>query len=103
MIPQLSAMADVAGVIVPSNPEDLKKIRKSMEEISNVMTMIEAKRAFITDELKAIAEKYELPQKFVRKMARAFHTQTFKQELQEMEDFELLYTRVLGESQSDDD
>lgn len=101
MIPQLSAMADVAGVVVPTNPEDLKKIRKSLEEISNVMTMIESKRAFITDEIKAVSEKYELPQKFVRKMASAFHKQTFKQELQEMEDFERLYTQVLGESLDD--
>lgn len=94
----MMAMADVSGVIVPTNPEDLKKIKSSLQEISNVMTMIEAKREFISEEIKALVENYELPAKFVRRMANAFHKQSFKQEIAETEDFERLYTQVIGET-----
>lgn len=93
----IDAMAADAGIIIPSNPEDRVKIRKSMEEISNVMTMIEAKREFIKEEIKALSEKYELPTRFLNKMASAFHRQTFKKEIDDMEDFERLYTEVIGE------
>lgn len=87
---------DVAGVVVPSNPEDLRKIKETLVLISNEMTLIESHRALIADELKNMAETYDLPAKFCRKMASAYHKQTFTQEVQEMDDFETLYEAVVG-------
>lgn len=88
---------DTVQVVVPSNPEDRKKIRQSMQTISDEMTKVEGIRSFITEECKAIAEKYDLPPRFVRKMARAYHTQTFQKEMAEMEEFESLYVQVIGD------
>ena len=98
---QLMSAADLAQVIVPTNPEDLKKIKAALTQISDTMTIIEGHRGVISDDLKSISETYDLPAKFVRKMARAYHTQTFKKEVQEMEDFQVLYEQVMGEKASD--
>jgi hypothetical protein len=90
-------MPSVSEVIIPSNPEDLKQIKSVMKTISDSLTTIEGHRALINDEIKAVSEKFELPTKFIRKMAKTYHKQTINKELQEMEDFERLYTQVLGE------
>jgi hypothetical protein len=84
-------------VIVPTNPADLAKIKAAIQEVSNVMTMIEAKRDFIGDEVKNISETYDIPTKYVRKMVKVFHKQTFHREMEEMSDFESLYYAVTGE------
>lgn len=83
-------------VIVPSNPADLKKIKDMMHLISGLLTGIEASRSTINEDLKALAEEFSLPVKFLRKMAKTYHKQTINAELQEMEDFERLYSQVLG-------
>lgn len=93
----LASMAAQMGVVIPSNPAERAAIKASMKEISDVMTMIEAKREFISEEIKALAEKHKLPPKFLRKMAAAYHRQTFQKEKQEMEDFETLYESIVGD------
>jgi hypothetical protein len=90
-------MSQFTNIVIPSNPTEREAIKSSMKEISDVMTMIEAKRQFITDEIKALSEKYKLPARFLRKMARAYHSQTFQKEKQEMLDFEALYESIVGE------
>jgi hypothetical protein len=93
----LESVAEQMGVVIPTNPTERAAIKSSMKEISDVMTMIEAKRQFISDEIKALSEKYKLPAKFLRKMASAYHRQTFQKEKQEMEDFEILYESIIGD------
>jgi hypothetical protein len=94
---KLDSMTTEMGVTIPSNPQDRAAIKAVMRDISDAMTMIEAKREFIKEELKALAEKYEMPVKLLRKMARAYHRQTFEKEKQEMEDFEALYESIIGD------
>ena len=84
-------------VIIPSNPEDRAAIKSSLEEISNVMTMIEAKRDFIREEIKALSEKYKIPAKLLRKMAYAYHRQNFHEEKQSLDLFEELYETIIGQ------
>lgn len=90
--------SSITGVVVPSNPADLKKIKDTLILISNEMTMIESRRALISDEIKNMAETYDLPAKYCRKMAATYHKQTFKQEVQELDEFEVLYEAVVGTS-----
>lgn len=88
-------------IIVPTNPADLAKIKAAIQEVSNVMTMIEAKRDFISDEIKGLSETYDIPAKYVRKMVKTYHKQTFHAERSEMSDFESLYFAVTGEKIED--
>jgi uncharacterized protein (DUF2236 family) len=92
------SMANKMGVTIPSNPVERETIKASLEEISDAMTLIEAKREYISEVIKALAEKHELPPKFLRKMAVAYHRQTFQKEKREMEEFEALYESIIGDA-----
>lgn len=94
----MSDATQVQQVIVPSNPEDRKKIKQSMQVISDEMLKMEGMRSFIGEEIKAISEKYDLPARYVRKMANAYHKQNFKKEQAEMGEFEALYIQVIGDA-----
>lgn len=81
-------------IVVPSNPADLKKIKAAVVEISDAMTRIDSEKEFIKDVVDNLSEEYNLPKKYVNKLARTYHKNTFEQETAQMDDFETLYTAV---------
>lgn len=87
-------MIKIARINMPDE-EGKEAIRKNLKTISNEMTMIEAHRETIKETIKALAEKYEIPARLLRKMAGAYHRQTFDAEKQDMEDFEDMYEAVM--------
>lgn len=90
----------IQQVIVPSNPEDRRKIKQSMQTISDEMTKIAGIRSFINEEVKAISEKYDLPNRYVRKLANAYHLQNFTKAQAEADEFESLYIQIMGDPSS---
>lgn len=88
-----------SNIIVPSSPEDKKKILNAMDEISNSMTRIEAER----DQIKAIKaqmkEDFKFPPSVINRMAKVHHKRNFNEEQSQNEDFELLYESVNGVSE----
>ncbi len=83
-----------SNVIVPSSPEDRKKILDALVEISNSLTRIEAERDLIKDILTSVEDKFELPKKYTRKLAKIYHKQNFTEVQQEQDDVESLYESV---------
>jgi uncharacterized protein YukE len=79
---------------VPSNPKDRKAIYDCMKEISNSMTRIDADRDLIKNAINDICEEQNLSKKTFRRMAKVYHKQNFKQEIQEQEEFEKLYETI---------
>lgn len=77
-----------------SSAADKKAIREAMREISSSMTRAEAERDLIKEIIKDISEKYEIPKKTFRKLARVYHNQNFTKEIEEHEEFELLYENI---------
>lgn len=86
----------MSNVIIPSSPEDRKKIRGALEEISNSLTRIEAERDLIKDILQDVEDKFELPKKYTRKVAKIFHKQNFKEVQEEQNELETIYETVTG-------
>lgn len=84
------------AIVVPSSPEDRRIIRDVLSDISDNMTKMESFRESNNEAIKELAEKYDLPAKFIRKMARAYHKQSFEKDKQEMEDFEILYESIVA-------
>lgn len=89
-------------VVIPSDPASREKIKKMVIEISNEMAVIEGHRGVIKDTIDVVAEEFELPKKFVRKMAVAYHRQNFGKQKAEFEDFEELYGAVVEKPQGED-
>lgn len=81
---------------VITNPETLRAINKAMQELSNSMTRIEAERDLIKDIITNLCDDHELDKKIIRKMARVYHKRSFTTEVQEHEEFEVLYENVIG-------
>lgn len=77
-----------------SNPADRKVIYEAIREISNSMTRMEAERDLISETLKDIKEKFELPPKYTRKLARIYHKQNFQEVKAEQEEVETLYDTI---------
>ena len=79
-----------------NDPKIAEKVKKVCQDISNVMTMIEASRSTIKAHIDNIHEEIDIPKKLIRKMARTYHRQTFQTETQEQEAFEISYEKVFG-------
>jgi hypothetical protein len=82
-----------------SNPEDRKKIKNALTEISDSMTRMEAERDLIKDIVNDVVDNFKLPKKYVNKMARIYHKQNFQTEQQETEELEALYITVVNPPQ----
>jgi DNA repair ATPase RecN len=82
------------SVVVPSSPEDKKKIRQALQEISDSLTRMEAERDLIKDILQTVEDNYKIKKKYTRRLAKVFHKQNFNQVQQDQQDLETLYESV---------
>jgi len=77
-----------------SNPADRKAILDCMKEISNSMTRIEGERDFIREAINNICDEQNLSKKTFRRMAKTYHKQNFNTEVEQHEEFEVLYQTI---------
>lgn len=82
------------SVTIPSLPEDKKKIRQALQEISNSLTRMEAERDLIKDILQTVEDNYKIKKKYTRRLAKVYHKQNFTQVQQDQQDLETLYESV---------
>ena len=82
------------SVIVPSSPEDKKKIRQALQEISDSLTRMEAERDLIKDILQTVEDNYKIKKKYTRRLAKVYHKQNFNQVQQDQQNLETLYESV---------
>jgi Zn-dependent M32 family carboxypeptidase len=80
--------------ITISSPEDRKKIKDAVQEISNSMLRMEAERDLIKEIVKEISDNHQIPRKIIAKIAKTFHKQNLTQEVADHEDFVDLYETV---------
>jgi len=82
------------NVVIPSSPEDRSKIQSALKEISASMTRMEAERDYINESLAVLQDQFELPKKYMRKVARIYHKQNINEVKSEVSDIEDIYTAV---------
>ena len=58
----------MSNVIIPSSPEDKKRIKDCVIEISNAKSMMDAQRDFIKEAINSCAEDVEIDKKHLKKM-----------------------------------
>jgi S-adenosylmethionine synthetase len=83
---------------VINTPEAKKRINQKLQEISNSFTRIEAEKDLVKTIVGDIAEEFQIEKKFVNKMARTFHKDSFATEAKEKTEFEIIYETVTGQS-----
>ena len=79
-----------------NDPKRAESVKKSLQDMSNMMTMIEGHRAAIKAAIDAVAEEHDVPKKLIRQMSRTYHRQTFQTEVQEKDAFEQTYEKIFG-------
>jgi Zn-dependent M32 family carboxypeptidase len=80
--------------ITITSPDDRKKVKQAVTEISNSLTRIEAERDLIKEIVKEVSDNHQIPKKIVQKIAKTFHKQNLTQEVADHEDFVDLYETV---------
>lgn len=83
-----------ANVIIPSSPDDRAKVHSALKEISAAMTRIEAERDYINESLGMLQDQFDLPKKYMRKVAKIYHLQNINEIKSEVSDIEDIYTAV---------
>lgn len=86
-----------------SNPEDRKKIKNALVEISNSMTRIEAEKDLIKNIVTDLADNFEIDKKHINTMAKIYHKQNFSEERTKNEEFEVLYLSIVENKNVADD
>jgi predicted DNA-binding protein YlxM (UPF0122 family) len=86
-------------VTVVSNPEQQKRIKSALEDISDSLAIIAGAQAAIKDIKADLFDEFKetLTKKQINKMAKVYYKRNYKQEVQEAEEFSYLYESVTGE------
>lgn len=81
--------------VLPSNPEDRKKIKSLLLEISGQFQMIDDKKAYIKDVTDDLHEKFKMPKKLIGKLARTVYKHDYDKVSEESELFNLFYEEIV--------
>lgn len=84
-----------ANFTLPSSPEDRRKIKNAMDEISASWTRMEGERNLVNDTLRELCKTYSLPKRAFRKLVKVYHTQSFNEEVASHEEFEAMYEELV--------
>lgn len=78
------------GVVVPSSPEDRRRLKAGLEEMVNTMTQIKAHQDHKKSIVDRLYEEFEIPKKLLNKVAKAMFVEEYQKVVAEAEDFETL-------------
>jgi uncharacterized protein Yka (UPF0111/DUF47 family) len=82
--------------VIPSNPEDRKKLLATMDSICDSLTRIAGEKDFIKAEVEAMAETYEVPKKILNQFVRAYYKMNFNDVKNDTDDLIEFYSALTG-------
>lgn len=82
--------------ILPSAPADLKSLQDAIEEASGSMIRTDAEKELRKEIAAAIKEKIAIPPKIFNRMVKTYHKASFKDDVQEAEQFQAIYEKVMA-------
>lgn len=78
------------------DPTIAKAVKDFCDEMSASMSRTAGERDFQKEAISALAEKYELDKKILRKMAKTYHASNFATQKADQEEFEIAYEALFG-------
>lgn len=82
------------AVVIPTNPEDQKKIKDILEYVSNIKHAIAVKNLEIKENVDSIVEQYKIPKKLVNRMIKVYHAESFVKDTAINDTFAVLYETI---------
>lgn len=96
------SIVQTSNINFPNDPETLKTIKDALFELSASMTRIEGEKDFQKEALSDLAEKTQVPKKYLSRMANLYHRQNKAEVEGDNELLSELYDAVFGESTDQD-
>lgn len=96
-------MTQQSDIIIPSSPSDRQKLKMMISEITHCMSRIDLEKGSKSDIVNTIHEEFDLPKKFINKLASTMYKHNYDDLQAENSDFEMLYESIIGGSSSNDD
>lgn len=92
------SIVQTSQINFPNDPQTLKTIKDALFEISASMTRVEGEKTFQKEALADLAEKTEVPVKFLKTCASIYHRQNKDQVEGDKEAVFELYDAIFGEA-----
>jgi hypothetical protein len=83
-------------LILPSSPADKEKLKKVFDEAVVCLQRIDDQREALKEIFTHIKETFQIDPKYSRKLARTYFKNKFNEVQAESEEFESLYTAIIG-------
>jgi len=81
-------------MIQQRTPTELKEIKDRFDEISASMTRVSAEKDLVKEIYTDLKDKYEVPPKIARKLAKTYHKRNLAEVQAEHADFEENYEKL---------
>lgn len=94
----MSSVIQTADINMPSDPAAIKMIKDACFEISASMTRVEGERDLQKSAIEELAEKVDVPKKYISKIARLYHRQNREQVEAEQSSTVELYDKIFAEN-----
>lgn len=78
------------GLIMPSSPEDRKRLKAAIDEMVGCLTSIAAQRDHMGDIVSLMSEEFDLPKKLINKAAKIQFKEDYQKVAAENEDLDTL-------------
>jgi uncharacterized hydantoinase/oxoprolinase family protein len=96
-------MSDISEFALPSNPDDLSKIKNAIIEISAQKQMMKDRAQGIKDIKDDLKESFEMPVALVNKLVNALDDSKYQEMAAENSMFELVRESIMGDGGLSDD
>ncbi len=83
-------MTIINTFVMPSSPDDRKKIMDAMGEISACMSRIEGEKSYIKETIADLSDKYQIPKKMLSRFAKAHHKSNYHEVIGADEEFQTM-------------
>ncbi len=87
------------GLVLPSSPEDRKRLIGNMNELVVALTRIKSEQDHKKEIISHIFDEFQIPKKLITKAASTLFNETYQKVAAENEDFELLMDTIRLESE----
>lgn len=89
-------MSSVEDFTLPTNPDDIKRIKNAIIEASAQKQMIKDRQENIKEIKADLKERYNLPTKLFSQLVKAHFDQCYDEMTEEHSKFELTYETLMG-------
>lgn len=94
--PTLNDHAETHGIVLPSSPSDLKRLKGMLQEGVDAEYRLASERDKKKAILQQIKEEFQLPPKVSGKLVKTMYKSNYSEVAAEMDDFQIAYEKITG-------